>query len=168
MGKVSEDSKPTLNSSPVQSSQAFTWMGLWLMQGSNVAIEKYHPFRQLHMYLGGIRLRPTCVMLFIYNALLLEPEQPINAVKIWCTCGSYTSEGSDIVRVIIFATWLLFLFNQLGRIVCTRFLWFSRLLHMAQEILQSMNNGRFEMNTPLAATSSWTGFFLKRTRARVT
>ena len=36
------------------------------------------PFVLGHAHLGGVQLRPACVILYIQNALLLEPEQPIN------------------------------------------------------------------------------------------
>ena len=47
------------------------------------------PLLLAHANLRDVPLRPACVTLYKENALLIEPEQPINDSEMLLTCGSY-------------------------------------------------------------------------------
>ena len=44
----------------------------------------------VHAHLKGVQLRPTCVILYKQNILLLEPDRPINIRELLLKHRSYT------------------------------------------------------------------------------
>ena len=57
------------------------------LQGTDIPILEAAPLLPAHVHLRGVWHGPTCVTL--WNALLLEPEWPINDIKLFCFHGSY-------------------------------------------------------------------------------
>ena len=49
-------------------------LSLIFLQGTDIPVQKLHPFMLAHVHLAGVQPRPT----HIQNTPLLEPEQPIN------------------------------------------------------------------------------------------
>ena len=66
--------------------------------GYRYSLTEAPPFRQEHAHLGGVWLRPTHVTKDIKNALLLEPEQPLNAQELLRTCHSYIATSDKLIH----------------------------------------------------------------------
>ena len=62
-----------------------------IMQSMDIPVQKHHTFLQAHVHFRGMQLRLIHVILHIQNALILEPEWPINNIELLRTCGSYNN-----------------------------------------------------------------------------
>ena len=58
-----------------------------VLQDMGITVQEFCPSVLVHVHLRGVWLRPACVTL--QDALLLEPEQPINVFSLSFNCGSY-------------------------------------------------------------------------------